>query len=81
MTMQRHLKLYRLPDRVKTKGLRKMKATDVPEACMLLNEVERSISRLERASYRLTAHSSRKVAPSVTRKVTLAQETLTFDND
>ena len=39
MTMQRHLKLYRLPDHTKTEGLRKLKATDIPEACKLLNEV------------------------------------------
>merc|ERR1712018_715454 len=38
MTMQRHLKLYRLPDATKTEGLRKLKITDVPEACKLLNE-------------------------------------------
>ncbi len=39
MTMQRHLKLYRLPEETKTGGLRKMKASDVPEACKLMNEV------------------------------------------
>jgi len=38
MTMQRHLKLYRLPDAAKTEGLRKLKITDVPEACALLNK-------------------------------------------
>lgn len=38
MTMQRHLKLYRLPDATKTEGLRKLKITDVPEACKLLNK-------------------------------------------
>lgn len=38
MTMQRHLKLYRLPETVKTEGLRKLKITDVPEACNLLNK-------------------------------------------
>jgi len=38
MTMQRHLKLYRLPDSTKIEGIRKMKATDIPEACKLLNE-------------------------------------------
>jgi len=37
MTMQRHLKLYRLPDKTKTQGLRKLLITDVPEACELLN--------------------------------------------
>ena len=37
--MQRHLKLYRLPDATKTEGLRKLKITDVPEACKLLNKV------------------------------------------
>ena len=39
MTMQRHLKLYRLPEATKVEGLRKIKATDVPEACKLLNKV------------------------------------------
>ena len=38
MTMQRHLKLYRLPETTKTEGLRKLKATDIPEACRLLNK-------------------------------------------
>lgn len=38
MTMQRHLKLYRLPESTKVEGLRKLKATDIPEACKLLNE-------------------------------------------
>merc|ERR1719270_2685930 len=38
MTMQRHLKLYRLPDAAKTEGLRKLKVTDIPEACALLNK-------------------------------------------
>ena len=42
MTMQRHLKLYRLPDATKTEGLRKLKITDVPEACALLNKVNAS---------------------------------------
>ena len=42
MTMQRHLKLYRLPDTTKTEGLRKLKITDVPEACALLNKVNAS---------------------------------------
>merc|ERR1712113_935810 len=37
MTMQRHLKLYRLPDATKTEGLRKLLVTDIPEACELLN--------------------------------------------
>ena len=40
--MQRHLKLYRLPDATKTEGLRKLKITDVPEACALLNKVNAS---------------------------------------
>ena len=39
--MQRHLKLYRLPDAAKTEGLRKLKITDVPEACALLNKVSK----------------------------------------
>ena len=39
MTMQRHLKLFRLPETVNTEGLRKLKITDVPEACKLLNKV------------------------------------------
>ena len=44
--MQRHLKLYRLPDATKTEGLRKLKITDVPEACKLLNKVStRKIAR------------------------------------
>lgn len=38
MTMQRHVKLYRLPDSTKTPGLRQLKATDIPRACKLLNE-------------------------------------------
>jgi len=38
MTMQRHLKLYRLPETTKTEGLRKLKITDIPEACKLLNK-------------------------------------------
>lgn len=46
MTMQRHLKLYRLPEETKTPGLRKMKASDVPEACKLMNEVGVARSRL-----------------------------------
>ena len=43
MTMQRHLKLYRLPETTKTEGLRKLKITDVPEACKLLNKVSFTI--------------------------------------
>ncbi len=39
MTMQRHLKLYRLPEDTKSKGLRQLKASDIPEACTLLNKV------------------------------------------
>ena len=39
MTMQRHLKLYRLPETTKIEGIRKLKVTDIPEACKLLNEV------------------------------------------
>ena len=37
--MQRHLKLYRLPEETKTPGLRKLKAADIPEVCKLLNTV------------------------------------------
>lgn len=47
MTMQRHLKLYRLPDETKTKGLRKIKTEDVPATCKLLNEVRRSLKLLD----------------------------------
>ena len=39
MTMQRHLKLYKLPEETKTPGLRRLKATDIPDTCKLLNEV------------------------------------------
>lgn len=38
MTMQRLLKLYRLPEETKVPGLRVFKATDVPQVCKLLNE-------------------------------------------
>merc|ERR1711997_838190 len=37
MTMQRHLKLYKLPEVTKTEGLRKLKAEDVPAVTELLN--------------------------------------------
>ena len=39
MTMQRHVKLYRLPETTKTEGLRQLKPEDIPEACKLLNQV------------------------------------------
>lgn len=39
MTMQRHLKLYRLPESTKIEGLRRLKLEDVPAACKLLNKV------------------------------------------
>lgn len=39
MTMQRTLKLYKLPDSPKTPGYRKMVAADVPQAHKLLVEV------------------------------------------
>lgn len=48
MTMQRHLKLYRLPDEVKTSGLRQLKAADIPEVCKLLNSVRRKNIRFHR---------------------------------
>lgn len=38
MTMQRYLKLYRLPEETKTAGLRPMKASDVPKVVKLLND-------------------------------------------
>lgn len=38
MTMQRHIKLYRLPEETKTPGLRKLIASDIKEACALLNK-------------------------------------------
>ncbi|GLV38320.1 N-myristoyl transferase [Carabus blaptoides fortunei] len=38
MTMQRTLKLYKLPDQPKTPGFRKMTVADVPKAHMLLKE-------------------------------------------
>jgi len=37
-TMARLVKLYRLPDKPTTYGLRAMTAEDVPSACRLLNE-------------------------------------------
>lgn len=39
MTMQRTLKLYKLPDKPKTPGFRKMTAADIPRAHKLLAEV------------------------------------------
>merc|ERR1719167_1015118 len=38
MTMQRHLKLYRLPDDIKTPGMRKFRTEDVSAVTILLNE-------------------------------------------
>ena len=38
MTMERYLEKYRLPDFTKTEGLRKLKITDIPKACTLLNK-------------------------------------------
>jgi len=38
MTMQRHLKLYRLPDDTKTPGMRKFRIEDTPAVTVLLNE-------------------------------------------
>jgi len=37
MTMQRHLKLYRLPDNTKTPGIREFRPTDVDNVTKLLN--------------------------------------------
>jgi len=37
MTMQRHLKLYKLPDTTKTPGIREFKTTDVEAVTVLLN--------------------------------------------
>jgi glycylpeptide N-tetradecanoyltransferase len=39
MTMQRTIKLYRLPEAPKTPGFRKMKREDVPKAFKLLYDV------------------------------------------
>lgn len=39
MTMQRTLKLYKLPDQPKTPGFRKMTVKDIPQAHKLLQEV------------------------------------------
>merc|ERR1719318_1114872 len=38
MTMQRHLKLYRLPEDTKTPGMRKFRIEDVPAVTVLLND-------------------------------------------
>jgi len=38
MTMQRHLKLYRLPDQTKIEGIRKFRVEDVTQVTALLNE-------------------------------------------
>jgi hypothetical protein len=45
MTMQRHVKLFRLPEATKTEGLRQLKTSDVPQACQMLNEVRDSRGR------------------------------------
>ena len=42
MTMQRTLKLYKLPENTKVPGFRKMVYTDVPQAHKLLSEVRSS---------------------------------------
>lgn len=39
MTMQRTLKLYKLPETTKVSGFRKMVEADIPQAHKLLNEV------------------------------------------
>lgn len=39
MTMQRTLKLYRLPESTKTPGFRKMVPDDIPKVHKLLNKV------------------------------------------
>merc|ERR1719219_997787 len=38
MTMQRHLKLYRLPEEIKTPGMRKFRVEDSPAVTLLLND-------------------------------------------
>lgn len=40
MTMQRTLKLYKLPEKTRTAGFRKMIAADLPRAHRLLAEVK-----------------------------------------
>jgi len=40
MTMQRTLKLYKLPEKTRTAGFRKMVAADLPRAHKLLAEVK-----------------------------------------
>lgn len=44
MTMQRTLKLYKLPENTKVPGFRKLVYTDIPQAHKILTEV--SISRI-----------------------------------
>ena len=44
MTMQRTLKLYRLPDNPQLPGFRKFTAADLTVACRLVNEVIPSLS-------------------------------------
>ena len=39
MTMQRQIKLLKLPENTKIEGLRALTSADVPGACKLLNEV------------------------------------------
>jgi len=38
MTLQRHIKLYRLSETTKISGIRKLKVSDIPSACKLLND-------------------------------------------
>lgn len=48
MTMQRTLKLYKLPEQTKTPGFRKMTATDLPKARKLLTDVGKFSSLLKK---------------------------------
>jgi len=43
MTMQRTLKLYRLPEETKTAGFRPLEARDISQAYKLLNQVSDNI--------------------------------------
>ena len=63
MTMQRYLKLYRLPEETKTAGLRPMKASDVPKVVKLLNDVRiyETIKRLYTRNSDLLNHRYHKV--------------------
>ena len=56
--MQRHLKLYRLPETTKIEGIRKLKVTDIPEACKLLNEVGLTVRFLYRYANIATVSST-----------------------